>query len=275
MIVDGKKIRDDIKREIKRDVAFLALRPRLVLILVGSDPASVKFTSMKRAFAEDVGVECIIREFPESVTTEILCSEITELNRDPRVNGIIVQLPLPASIETDVVIEAIHPAKDADALRALEEEERRVPPPVAGAVEEILERNGISPEGKHAVVVGYGRLVGKPVAQWLVDSGAHLRVIDEHTDAHISAEALLNADIIVSGAGVPALIKPEMIKEGVVLIDAGTSESQELQGKLVGDIDPLCAEKASLFTPVPGGVGPITIAVIFKNVLLLIGRQSI
>lgn len=269
--VDGRAIRDEIQHELKREVGFLALRPQLALVLVGNDPASRKFVAMKQKFGEEIGVECILREYPETVTTEQLVEEISGLNRDPRVNGIVVQLPLPKGVDVDQVVLAIHPAKDADALRALEEEQRRVLPPVAGAVAEILERNGISPEGKRAVVVGYGRLVGKPVAQWLVDNGARLRVVEEHTDDSIRADALRNADILVAGAGVPGLITPEMVKDGVVLIDAGTSEAE---GKLVGDIDPRCAEKASLFTPVPGGVGPITVSIIFKNLLSLIGRQS-
>ncbi len=233
---------------------------------------------MKKAFAEEIGVEFQLHEFEETVTTEKLVVAISDFNRDPRVNGVVVQLPLPKTVDAEKVIEAIHPAKDPDALRSLEEEELRVPPPVAGAVEEILERNHISPEEKHAVVIGYGRLVGKPVAQWLVDNGAHLRVVDEHTPPALFAESLAAADIIVSGAGVPALVKPEMVKDGVVLIDAGTSEDPTTPlglGRLVGDIDPACAAKASLFTPVPGGVGPITIAIIFKNLLLLIPRQSV
>ncbi len=272
MIVDGKKIRDEIKAELKKEVGFLALRPQLALVQVGTDPASTKFVSMKRAFAEEIGVACIFRQLPEATTTEELQREISVLNADPRVNGIVVQLPLPAHIDTDAVIEAIHPGKDPDSLRTFSEEERGVPPPVAGAVEEILDRNGITPEGLQAVVIGYGRLVGKPVAQWLVDRGAHLHVVDEHTEARRRDALLGNADIIVSGAGVPGLLKPEMVKQGVILIDAGTSETG---GKLVGDIDPRCAEKAALYTPVPGGVGPITVAIIFKNLLLLIGRQSV
>lgn len=278
MIVDGKAIQEEMKHELKREVSFLALRPRLVVVQVGTDAASTKFVSMKRAFAEEIGVEFILHEFPESAKTEQLVKEIQGYNKDARVNGIIVQLPLPKTIDSDAVIEAIHPAKDPDALRMEEGESFRVPPPVAGAVEEILTRHEIVPQEKHAVVVGYGRLVGKPVAQWLVDNGAHLRVVDKNTPPELFAESILAADIIVSGAGVPGLLKPEMVKEGVVLIDAGTSEGPETpfgNKPLVGDIDPLCAEKASLFAPVPGGVGPITVATIFKNLLALIPRQAL
>lgn len=278
MIVDGKILQEEMKHELKREVSFLALRPKLVIIQVGDDPASTKFVSLKRAFAEEIGVEFVLEKFPESVTTETLVGQIGEHNKDARVNGIIVQLPLPKTVDTDQVIEAIHPAKDPDVLRALEDEDLRVPPPVAGAVEEILNRNAVSVEGKHAVVIGYGRLVGKPVAQWLVDNGAHLKVVDEHTPPELFSETILSADIIVSGTGVPGLVKPEMVKDGVVLVDAGTSEDPKNPlgaSKLSGDIDPACAEKASLFTPVPGGVGPVTVAMIFKNLLLLIPRQSV
>jgi methylenetetrahydrofolate dehydrogenase (NADP+)/methenyltetrahydrofolate cyclohydrolase len=136
-------------------------------------------------------------------------------------------------------------------------------PPVAGAIVEIFVRNGVSASGKKAVVVGAGKLVGTPAAQLLRDLGAHVTVV---THTRGSLEELKDADIVVLGAGEPGLVKPEMLKQGVVLIDAGTSESS---GKLAGDADPACAHVASVFTPVPGGVGPIAVAMIFKNLLTL------
>jgi len=197
----------------------------------------------------------------EATTADI---EATVAHLAEHTDGIIVQIPLPLGIETESVLAAIPADKDVDGINpTIAEAERIVRAPVVEAVREILSRNAIEIEGKKAVVVGEGRLVGKPVAAWLEESGADVFVI---THEKGSMNELLDADIVVSGVGEPGLIKPEMIKEGCVLIDAGTSEAE---GKISGDADPLCASKCSLFTPVPGGVGPIAVAMIFKNLLAL------
>lgn len=265
MIVDGKAIKEEMGKELARRIALLGWSPKLVVLEVKGDFASEKFVALKESFAKQIGVTFDKHSFPLAITTEQFVETVKAVSADPTVHGIVVQLPLPEHIDTNAVLAAIHPTKDVDALGSTP----RVMPPVAGAVAEILVRQGVTPKGKRAVVVGYGRLVGKPVAQWLVDQGAHIHVVDKDTPD--AAGFTKSADIIVSGAGVPGLLKPDMVTPGVALIDAGTSESA---GKLVGDIDPLCAEKASLFTPVPGGVGPVTVAVLFKNLLDLIARQD-
>lgn len=231
------------------------------MVQVGSDAATEKFIERKKKFGEAVGVTVVVHRFPSDVAEDVLAAEVRAIGEDSRVSGLIVQLPLPLEINADVVLDSIPPEKDVDALSS----SSRVLAPVAGALAEIFSRYGIDPHGKRAVVVGQGRLVGKPVADWLLKNGALVEVVSLETREQMRS-LIKRADIIVSGAGVPRLITPELIKNGVVLIDAGTSESG---GKLVGDIDPACAEKAALYTPVPGGVGPITVAKLFENLVVL------
>jgi methylenetetrahydrofolate dehydrogenase (NADP+)/methenyltetrahydrofolate cyclohydrolase len=169
-------------------------------------------------------------------------------------------MPLPLQVDLDAILENLPPEKDVDAVSP---HERIVRAPVAEAVSEVLVRAGVAAQNKKAVVVGAGRLVGKPCAELLEYLGADVSIITQDKG---SLEQLKDADIVVLGAGEPGLVKPDMLKEGVVLIDAGTSESA---GKLKGDADPECAKVASVFTPVPGGIGPIAVAMIFKNLFAL------
>jgi methylenetetrahydrofolate dehydrogenase (NADP+)/methenyltetrahydrofolate cyclohydrolase len=173
----------------------------------------------------------------------------------------VVQLPLPKQINANKILDLIPSDKDVDALS----ENASVLAPVAGAVREVLERNQVELEGKKILVVGQGRLVGRPVAIWLAQEGYEVETADINTKN--LAELTNRADVIITGVGKPGLIKLEDIKEGAILIDTGTSESA---GKLMGDVDPTCAVKCSLLSPVPGGVGPITVAMIFKNLLQLV-----
>jgi methylenetetrahydrofolate dehydrogenase (NADP+)/methenyltetrahydrofolate cyclohydrolase len=191
----------------------------------------------------------------------------------PGADSIIVQLPLPAHIDTEAVLNAIPVELDADVLSA--EARRRFEagspeallPPVVGAIKEILERSQVQVEGKRTVVLGQGWLVGEPAALWLGQQGAQVEVVDRAD----SLESLKDAEIIISGAGSPRLITPERVSSGVVIIDAGTSESN---GAIVGDATPECADIASVFTPVPGGVGPVAVACLFQNAALLTGLQT-
>jgi methylenetetrahydrofolate dehydrogenase (NADP+)/methenyltetrahydrofolate cyclohydrolase len=237
MIIDGKKIAEDILAEIGD-----SLRGKRLGIVVGSeDPATESFVRIKTRIASRLGVEVIHGDLSGLVHS---C------------DGIIVQLPI---ANADALLSQLPPDEDVDAMGPAP----RVRPPVAGAVAEVLARHGVEVRGKKAVVVGAGRLVGQPCAALLRELGANVSVITTQTG---SLEELKTADTVVLGAGNPGLVKPEMLKQGVVLIDAGTSEAA---GKLAGDADPACAEIASLFTPVPGGIGPIAVAMIFKNLLAL------
>ena len=240
MIIDGKKIAEEILSELKGSYT-------LGVIMNLSNPASDSFVKMKERAAARAGVQ-IMRYGPEDIDKALLC------------DGVLVQLPIANAEE---LIAAIPPQKDVDALgpHAL------VQSPIAEAISEVFVRAGVAAAGKKAVVVGKGRLVGIPAAELLKSLGADVTVV---TQTQGSLSALKDADIVVLGAGEPGFIGPDMIKEGAVLIDAGTSEAG---GKLVGDAQPGCANVASVFTPVPGGIGPIAVAMIFRN-LYELGRRA-
>lgn len=275
MVIDGKKIAEEIKQELKKEVELIDEPIKLAIIQVGDNPASSKFVEKKEKFAEEIGVKAKVYKFPEDISTSKLRKKIAEIvhpSADGRQRlGVIIQLPLPSHINTQYILDSVPLGKDVDVLSAKATGEfsagkSNILPPVVGAVREILSLGDLVSKlvGKNVVVVGAGLLVGKPVATWLINEGATVTVLDKNT-RDIKPFTLM-ADIIISGAGSPGLIKPDMIKDGAVLIDAGTSEQS---GKLVGDIDPACSDKASLFTSVPGGVGPITVAMVFKNLVAL------
>lgn len=264
MIVDGRKIADEIISSLNLEGATL------LAIQVGEDPATESFLRIKKKFGERAGARVLVEKFETSVETHTLISRIKKANQDKEVAGILVQLPLPERINTAEVLSAIDPNKDPDALSGAP----LVLPPVVAAVAEVVSRYNIDLTSLNVAVVGYGRLVGEPVGAWLKNLGVEYAVATEET-GNLS-KIVSQADVVVSGAGVPGLIKPGMVKEGVVLIDAGTSESPNAPvgtgGKLAGDCDPACADKAAIFTPVPGGIGPIAVAELFANLETLIDR---
>ena len=257
MIIDGKKIRDEMKDELRTRFANLPTA-KLGAVLVGDNVVSAKYVALKQKFGTDVGVEVLNFEYPQDITEADLMEEVARLVGRQDISGLLVQLPLPSQINTEKILDLIPPEKDVDALGP----EPKVLPPVVKALEIILEKQNYSVSGKKAVVVGSGRLVGAPTAIWLIQNGASVEVATLETTPEELKEKTLQADLIVLGAGVPGLLKPDMVKEGVVILDAGTSEEA---GKLVGDADPAVAAKALIFTPVPGGVGPITLAGLFSN----------
>lgn len=270
MIIDGRALANTVLVRTKARAEKLARRPKIVALVCSETSATKSYLAIKAKRAADAGCVLGVQQFPESASTEELQSAIATSDAD----AIIVQLPLPASIDAQDVCDAIPAAKDADVLSsaaraAFENMDLRNPyvlPPVVGAMHEIFTRNEINPKEKKAVVIGDGWLVGNPCAKWLAQQGADVTTV---TSKDNLSAALGKADIIISGAGSPHLIKPEMIKEGVILIDAGTSESN---GTLAGDADPACADKCSIFTPVPGGVGPLAVAKLFENVVTLAER---
>ncbi|KND47966.1 MAG: methylenetetrahydrofolate dehydrogenase (NADP+) / methenyltetrahydrofolate cyclohydrolase [Parcubacteria bacterium C7867-004] len=256
MIVDGRAITSEILARV-RGKKTLTVRA----VSVSPSPATESYLAIKASRAEDAGMELEVLQLLDSATTE----EVIAAVREPGADAIIVQLPLPDGIDTQAVLDSIPLEKDADVLsraayaRFENGEDGALLPPVVGAVREILERGGIEVPGKRAVVIGQGRLVGAPVALWLKQQGASVSVLTRESG---DLAELKDADIIVSGAGVAGLIQPNHVRQGVALIDAGTSESS---GAIVGDADPACAEVAALFTPVPGGVGPVAVACLFAN----------
>lgn len=247
MIIDGKQIAEEIIEALARERASLPPVLKLGFVMGQGDEASQSFVRIKERIADRLSV-VVVRE--EVKTTEEALRALERLSKTT--HGIIVQLPLPQGVDTEKVLAAIPKDKDIDFSE----------PPVAAAIEEVLNRAIAHLPGQRAVVVGAGRLVGQPAAELLKRLGAEVTVLESKD----SLGPLKDADIVILGAGVPGLVKPEMLKRGVILIDAGVSESQ---GKVAGDADPACAEVASVFTPVPGGIGPIAVAMIFKNLFAL------
>ena len=269
MIINGKEIAEKIKSSLREEILASKKKIRLAVLKVGADPVTAKYLEVKRKFAEAVGIDVRMYEVPFDISTNKLREKISEIMHIEENSGVIVQLPLPEAINAQYILDAIIPEKDPDMLSAkswgkFSTGKSKILPPVVGAIKIIFDENKIELKGKSAVVVGAGRLVGKPAALWLMNEGATVSVIDENTQDQNSYT--LKADIIISGVGKPRLIQPDMVKEGVIAIDCGTSESS---GQVVGDIDPEVAKKSSLFAPVPGGVGPITIAALFKNLFEL------
>lgn len=233
---------------------------RLGILTMGADAVRDSFVRRKMRTAASVGVVVKRVDVPQSGTTADVVVAAQSLQED--VDGIVVQLPLSTIVDTSAVLAVIDPHKDVDALTR----QPLVHAPVAEAVVHILKENSVPVAGAEVAVVGAGRLVGAPTASILRALGARVSVMDKGD----SLGVLKGADIVVSGAGRPHLIRPAHIKDGVVLIDAGTSESA---GKVVGDIDPACVAKAKLATPVPGGVGPLAVAMLFKNLEELVRMQ--
>lgn len=265
MIVEGRSIAAEILRNTKERVERLGVSPVVRAITCAPSPATLSYLRIKSARAADAGMTLEVVTMSEEATEEELMSAVTA----PGAHAVIVQLPLPAQFDTARVVNAIPVEKDADVLSVHAYKQFReggIRPPVVEAVAEILARTGTVIQGSNVVVVGQGKLVGQPVAEFLEGKGAVVHILTRDSE---DLSMLATADIVVSGAGSPHLITPEMVREGVVLIDAGTSESG---GALVGDIDPACENKASVFTPVPGGVGPIAVACLFRNVATLMER---
>lgn len=257
MIVDGKKIAEGVFEKIRTDVATLSRAPRLTIISCAPTPETERYLALKEKKATEVGIAFEVLRFDTSATTEEIVTASTLAQE--RADGIIVQLPLPTHIDTPRALDAIPPTHDVDALNP---KTTNMLSPVVGAIHEILLTHNIIVTGENVTIIGNGKLVGLPAHRWFSAQGAQVSLVTKDT-TDISYYTR-TADIIVCGAGVPGLLTPDMIKEGVVILDAGTTEDS---GVLRGDADPTCAEKASLLTPVPGGIGPLTIAILLRNVL--------
>src|SRR3989344_4957582 len=276
MIIDGKAIAEKIKSSLREEISSSKKKIRLAVIEVGSDLVMKKFVEQKKKFADAIGVDVRVYEIPVDISTNKLREKVSEIVHIKENNGVIVQLPLPPQINTQYILDAIVPEKDPDMLSskswgAFAAGRAKILPPVAGAVKAVFDEHKVEIRDRNAVVIGAGRLVGKPLATWLLNAGATVSVI--HRGTKNPEEYTRKADIIISGVGKPKLITSVMVKEGVVAIDCGTSESPPGAGQAsrqgVGDIDPGVSEKASLFAPVPGGVGPVTVAMLFKNLVEL------
>lgn len=271
-IIDGKAISLQIREEIKAEVEKMkeaGVTPGLAVIIVGEDPASKVYVKNKRLACENTGIYSELYELPESTTEKELLELIKRLNADEKIDGILVQLPLPKHIRENVVIESISPNKDVDAFHAVNVGKIMIGnydflPCTPAGVMALLERSGIDVAGKECVVVGRSNIVGKPMSMLLLHANGTVTTC--HSRTKDLASVCRRADILVVAIGKPNFIKGDMIKEGAVVIDVGVNRLPD--GKLAGDVDFASAEKvASYITPVPGGVGPMTITMLLKNTI--------
>ena len=272
-ILDGKALSAVVKDEVRSEVAELekkyGRKPCLCVIIVGENPASQVYVRNKVKAAAYTGMESLLIELPASVSEEELLRKISELNSDDSVDGILVQLPLPKHIDEEKVIDAIAPEKDVDGFHpsnvaGLWLGKDCIVPCTPAGVLRLLDSTGIDLCGKTAVVVGRSNIVGKPVAKLLLDRNA--TVVIAHSRTADLGAVTRQADVLVVAVGRAGLISGDMVKPGAVIIDVGMNRDAE--GKLCGDVDfASCSEKASWITPVPGGVGPMTIAMLMKNTI--------
>ncbi len=266
MLIDGRKIAGEILEQVGRDVLLLPFTPKLVDIVVGSNPVVDQYVGIKRSRSASVGIDFEERKFPEGVAEVQLAAAVNEICREPNICGVIVQLPLPSHMDKQLVVDGIDPRFDVDAITS---RQKVIESPTATAVMKMLDYAGVNVAGKHAVVVGAGDLVGKPVAALLKDAGAHVSVADASTKN--LSQLCLVADILVSAAGVPGLITAGMVNERCVVIDAGTSDT--VVG-ISGDVDfENVARKVAAISPVPGGVGPVAVAMLLANVAKVAARK--
>lgn len=271
MIFNGRKFAAERLAQLREErAAFGALR--LGIVVAASDPVTASYVRIKEKNARALDVELVRFPISERASQEEAEAAVREANG---CDGVIVQLPLTPELDVERIIAAMDIEKDVDvispkAAALFASGKHRIMPPVASAINEIIDAYTIQVEGKRAVVVGKGRLVGAPAFHLLTMRGAEVQALDQ---SDVVSAHTRDADIIVLGAGVPSLLEADMVKRGVVVFDAGTSDAGRLpagrQGAIAGDADPAVAEKASFFTPVPGGIGPVAVVEIFANLLQL------
>ncbi|MCR9265591.1 MAG: bifunctional methylenetetrahydrofolate dehydrogenase/methenyltetrahydrofolate cyclohydrolase FolD [Flavobacteriaceae bacterium] len=289
-ILDGKKISNQIKEEIAVEVAQMKERgekvPHLAAILVGNDGASLTYVGSKVRSCKKIGFESTLVHLPEDTTEDALLKQVAELNANPDIDGYIVQLPLPKHIDEEKVLLAVDPNKDVDGFhptnfgRMALDMESFIPATPFGIME-LLRRYDVDTSGKHAVVIGRSHIVGRPISILMSQKGkaADATVTLTHSRTKDLKSITLQADIVVSALGVPNFLKADMVKDGVVVIDVGITrvpdETKEKGYYITGDVDfENVSKKASYITPVPGGVGPMTIAMLLKNTLLARERHK-
>jgi methylenetetrahydrofolate dehydrogenase (NADP+)/methenyltetrahydrofolate cyclohydrolase len=259
MLIFGAPLALRIHEDIQARIERLSRPPRLVIVSGAPNKETETYLALKKKRAEALGISVRVVTVPGPCTTEGFIETLETLL--PDTDGIVVQLPLPSGVERDRVLAAVPPTHDCDALNP---RTTAVMPPVVGAIAEMMGEHQVDCVGKRVVIIGRGRLVGEPASRYFTERGALVTSIDQ-TVLDL-ALVTRSADIIVCGAGVPGLLRPEHLAPGVVIFDAGTSEDG---GVLKGDADPACAEVASFMTPVPGGIGPLTIAVLLRNLVAL------
>jgi len=272
-LIDGTSLSKKVQNYVKTEVESLKKEhgtvPGLAVVIVGDDPASHAYVSMKEKACKNVGFYSIAHKMPETITQDEIIEIITMMNNNPHIHGILVQLPLPPQIDTNKILEVIDPKKDVDGFHAynvgrmVSNLESFVACTPLGVMK-MFEEYNINLEGQDVVVVGASNIVGKPMASLLLNANATVTVTHVHTKD--LASHTRNADIVIVGVGIPNLIKEDMVKDGAIVIDIGINRLES--GKLVGDVDfEAVSPKCSYITPVPGGVGPMTIAMLLENTL--------
>jgi methylenetetrahydrofolate dehydrogenase (NADP+)/methenyltetrahydrofolate cyclohydrolase len=279
-IIDGKQVAADMRAELKEEIAKLkeqGIVPGLGVILVGEDPASKSYVTAKERTCEEIGIYSDDNRLPEDTTQEDLMALVEKMNKDPKINGILVQLPLPKHLNEAEVLLAIDPDKDVDGFHPMNVGkmmvgEKAFLPCTPHGVIHLLLRSGVTIEGANVAIVGRSNIVGKPLANMLIQKNAtgNATVTVCHTRTKDVAHQTKQADIVIAAAGRPNMVTADMVKEGVVVIDVGVNRVEDATKKrgyrLVGDVDfEAVKEKASLITPVPGGVGPMTITMLLYN----------
>ncbi len=269
-ILDGKATAAAVKEEVAAAASLLSYRPGLATVLVGDDPASHTYVRGKRRDAAEVGITSIHHELPEDVSQDQIVGLVRELNESEGVDGILVQLPLPGSLDSEAVVESIDPAKDVDGLHPynlgmLVLDRPGLRPNTPLGIMRLLQQYNIEISGRRAVIVGRSFLVGRPLALMLATKGVDATVAVAHSRTRDLASVTSEADILVAAVGVAEMIRPKHVKPGATVIDVGINR---IEGKLVGDVDfASVQEVAGAITPVPGGVGPMTRAMLLENTL--------
>lgn len=276
-IINGKEIAENILNNIKKEVESYGVKPTLAVIIVGCNPASKVYVKNKIKKSEFLGFNSILKELPENTTKEELLDVIKNLNEDKNVNGILLQLPLPKGLDEKDFLDEISPIKDVDGFttynsgKLFKGEKPYAVACTPKGIIKLLETKNINLEGKLAVVIGRSNIVGKPIAALLLQKNA--TVIQAHSKTKNLPEILKLADVIISATGKEEFIKGDMVKEGAIIIDVGITRNKN--GKLTGDVDfESVNKKVSYITPVPGGVGPMTIASLMENTLELYKLQK-
>ncbi len=281
ILIDGKKVASEIRNELKEEITQLKKAgknvPGLVAIIVGDDPASHIYVSSKSKACEEIGMKSKIEKLNSDISENELLTLINSYNQNPEYHGILVQLPLPKHINEDIVIETISPKKDVDGFHPISVGNLVIGKDTFASctpagIQELLLRYNIETEGKHLVVVGRSNIVGKPIANIMLQKakGANSIVTIVHSAAKDISYYTKQADILIAAIGKPEIIKSDMVKDGVVVIDVGINRVEDVTRpkgyRIVGDVDfENVSKKASYITPVPGGVGPMTIAMLLSN----------
>jgi methylenetetrahydrofolate dehydrogenase (NADP+)/methenyltetrahydrofolate cyclohydrolase len=275
-VIDGKAVAERVRQRVADEIASTGLKPGLATILVGEDPASTVYVRMKREDSAQVGIESFHHEPGGDVSADALAGLLRELNADERVHGILLQLPLPDQLDQDEFISLIDPAKDVDGLTStnagllMQDREEAMVPCTPAGVMELLAEAGVQLEGARAVVLGRSILVGKPLLQLLL--AANATVTQCHSRTRDLPAVCSEADVLIAAVGSAGLVTADMVREGAVVIDVGTNRTED---GLVGDVDyEAVAEKAGAITPVPGGVGPMTRAMLLVNTLRAAKRAA-